>query len=195
MPVELVKQWRLKARWRPSTRPRADWRTRALISGDIHHRPLRPGCIDHLSGDTRRRRFLRYAGAHAGRLMHFFTHIDHERHMGQKSMRPFLPRTGIQIVQVSILAHRCERNRRRRFVGEPARIQSPRYLTNDEAAALSRLSPRTLEKQRVIGGGPRFRKFGRRVLYAIEDLEIWVNARACDMTSDPNCRNTRWKRP
>jgi len=54
------------------------------------------------------------------------------------------------------------------------------------AAAYLRLSPRTLEKQRVIGGGPRFRKFGRRVLYAIEDLETWAKARACEMTSDPN---------
>jgi hypothetical protein len=60
-----------------------------------------------------------------------------------------------------------------------------RYLTNDEAAAFLRLSPRTLEKQRVIGGGPRFRKFGRRVVYALEDLESWANARSFEMTSDP----------
>ena len=59
------------------------------------------------------------------------------------------------------------------------------YLTNDEAAAYLRLSPRTLEKQRVIGGGPRFRKFGRRVLYRFDDLEAWANARAFEMTSDP----------
>jgi hypothetical protein len=71
-------------------------------------------------------------------------------------------------------------------MGEPAPTKPIRYLTNDEAAAFLRLSPRTLEKQRVIGGGPRFRKFGRRVLYAIEDLEGWANARSCDMTSDPN---------
>ena len=32
--------------------------------------------------------------------------------------------------------------------------QPARYLTNDEAAEFLRLSPRTLEKQRVIGGGP-----------------------------------------
>jgi len=65
--------------------------------------------------------------------------------------------------------------------------QSPstRYLTNDEAAAFLRLSPRTLEKQRVIGGGPRFRKFGRRVMYAVVDLEIWADARSFEMTSDP----------
>ena len=71
----------------------------------------------------------------------------------------------------------------------PARETAPRpasrYLSNDEAADFLKLSPRTLEKQRVVGGGPKFRKFGRRVVYAIEDLESWANARACDTTSDP----------
>ena len=60
-----------------------------------------------------------------------------------------------------------------------------RYLTNAEAATFLRLSPRTLEKQRVIGGGPRFRKFGRKVLYAVEDLEAWANARSFEMTCEP----------
>ncbi len=69
---------------------------------------------------------------------------------------------------------------------QPAQTtQSARYLTNNEAAAFLRLSPRTLEKQRVIGGGPRFRKFGRRVMYAIVDLETWADARSFEMTSDP----------
>ncbi len=63
--------------------------------------------------------------------------------------------------------------------------QPARYLTNDEAAEFLRLSPRTLEKQRVIGGGPRFRKFGRRVMYAVADLEAWADARSFEMTSDP----------
>ena len=66
-----------------------------------------------------------------------------------------------------------------------------RYLTNDEAAAFLRLSPRTLEKQRVVGGGPRFRKFGRRVVYAIDDLEAWANARSFEMTSDPDYATVR----
>lgn len=60
-----------------------------------------------------------------------------------------------------------------------------RYLTNDEAAAFLRLSPRTLEKMRVIGGGPRFRKFGRRVMYAVADLEAWADARSFEATFDP----------
>lgn len=63
--------------------------------------------------------------------------------------------------------------------------QPARYLTNDEAAEFLRLSPRTLEKQRVIGGGPRFRKFGRRVMYAVADLESWADARSFEATSDP----------
>lgn len=63
-------------------------------------------------------------------------------------------------------------------------MPSARYLTNDEAAAFLRLSPRTLEKQRVIGGGPRFRKFGRRVMYAIADLEVWADARSFETTYD-----------
>jgi len=58
------------------------------------------------------------------------------------------------------------------------------YLTNDEAAHVLKLSPRTLEKFRVIGGGPRYRKFGRRVVYSVQDLEAWSDARACDSTSD-----------
>ncbi len=69
---------------------------------------------------------------------------------------------------------------------QPTGARVDRYLTNDEAAEYLRLSPRTLEKQRVIGGGPRFRKFGRRVLYAIADLEIWADSRTFEMTSDPN---------
>ena len=63
--------------------------------------------------------------------------------------------------------------------------QPSRYLTNDEAADYLRLSPRTLEKQRVIGGGPRFRKFGRRVMYAVADLDAWADARSFEATSDP----------
>ncbi len=67
----------------------------------------------------------------------------------------------------------------------PQTSPAPRYLTNSEAAAFLRLSPRTLEKQRVIGGGPRFHKFGRRVMYALADLEAWTSARSFETTFDP----------
>lgn len=68
----------------------------------------------------------------------------------------------------------------------PSPASPARYLTNVEAAAFLRLSPRTLEKQRVIGGGPRFRKFGRRVMYALSDLEAWADARSFESTCDPD---------
>jgi len=58
------------------------------------------------------------------------------------------------------------------------------YLNNTQAAAYLNLSPRTLEKQRVIGGGPWFRKFGRRVVYALADLDAWADERRCGSTSD-----------
>lgn len=61
----------------------------------------------------------------------------------------------------------------------------PRFLTNAEAAAYLRLSPRTLEKHRVNGGGPRFCKFGRSVRYDLADLIRWARARGCEMTTDP----------
>jgi hypothetical protein len=65
------------------------------------------------------------------------------------------------------------------------------YLTNAEAAAVLKLSPRTLEKLRVNGGGPRFRKFGSRVIYAREDLDAWANARICESTSDAQYASLR----
>jgi hypothetical protein len=61
----------------------------------------------------------------------------------------------------------------------------PEFLTTQEAAELLRLSPRTLEKQRVLGGGPRFRKFGARVVYATADLRAWADGNTYGMTSDP----------
>jgi predicted DNA-binding transcriptional regulator AlpA len=60
------------------------------------------------------------------------------------------------------------------------------FLDNNQAADFLKLSPRTLEKHRVRGGGPRFRKFGRRVVYAVADLEAWANERICNNTSDAN---------
>ena len=59
------------------------------------------------------------------------------------------------------------------------------YLNCEEAGAHLNLSPRTLEKLRTIGGGPRFRKLGRRIVYKIVDLDAWAESRACESTSDP----------
>jgi hypothetical protein len=67
----------------------------------------------------------------------------------------------------------------------PAAPVNPEFLTTEEAGAFLRLSPRTLEKQRVLGGGPRFRKFGARVVYAAADLRAWADSHTYGMTSDP----------
>src|SRR3546814_8970655 len=74
----------------------------------------------------------------------------------------------------------------RAAMASTAIASNDRFLTNAEAATWLKLSPRTLEKQRVLGGGPPFRKFGRRVLYAVADLEAWSAERTCVSTSDPN---------
>ena len=62
---------------------------------------------------------------------------------------------------------------------------APHYFRNEEAAAYLNLLPRTLEKFRTIGGGPRFRKFGHCVKYTQADLDAWANSRVCESTSDP----------
>lgn len=59
------------------------------------------------------------------------------------------------------------------------------FLSTPQAAELLGLSPRTIEKWRVTGGGPVFHKFGSRVLYSQEDLERWAEGRRRRSTSDP----------
>lgn len=49
-----------------------------------------------------------------------------------------------------------------------------RFLRTPEAAALLRLSPRTLEKHRTAGTGPAYRKVGGTVLYLETDLWDWT---------------------
>jgi predicted DNA-binding transcriptional regulator AlpA len=61
----------------------------------------------------------------------------------------------------------------------------PRYLRTKEAAHFLSLSARTLEKHRTYGTGPAYRKLGGRVVYAIEDLQDWVQRGAMTSTSDP----------
>jgi predicted DNA-binding transcriptional regulator AlpA len=59
------------------------------------------------------------------------------------------------------------------------------YDTAHAAAKLS-LSPRTLEKMRLNGTGPRFFKLGRRrVAYSDETIREWLSSRLRRSTSDP----------
>ena len=59
------------------------------------------------------------------------------------------------------------------------------FLNTDQAAHYVSLSRRTLEKMRMAGGGPRFRKHGRYVRYHIDDLEEWSAGRLKTSTSEP----------
>jgi len=65
----------------------------------------------------------------------------------------------------------------------------PQYLRTREAASILGMSPRTLEKLRVIGGGPPYFKRGRLCLYTIADLTAWVEADRRTSTSDSGGEN------
>jgi hypothetical protein len=58
------------------------------------------------------------------------------------------------------------------------------FLTAREAAELLRVSPITLGRWRIVGCGPSFRKFGRRVVYAHNDLLAWAQEQLRSSTSD-----------
>ncbi len=60
----------------------------------------------------------------------------------------------------------------------------PRYLRTPEAAHFLGLSGRTLEKHRTYGTGPHYSKIGGRVVYAVNDLQVWVTRGEKTSTSD-----------
>jgi len=68
------------------------------------------------------------------------------------------------------------------------RDREDKYLMTVEAAEFLRLSPRTLERMRVDGTGPRFLKAGpglrARVLYRQSDLEAWLESFSFASTSE-----------
>jgi predicted DNA-binding transcriptional regulator AlpA len=61
----------------------------------------------------------------------------------------------------------------------------PRFLRTPETARFLSLSGRTLEKHRIYGTGPKYRKIGGRVVYALDDLQAWADLGAKNSTSDP----------
>jgi hypothetical protein len=58
------------------------------------------------------------------------------------------------------------------------------FLTTSEAGSFLRISPITLGRWRIEGYGPPYRKFGRRVVYARDDLLTWANQQAQSSTSE-----------
>jgi hypothetical protein len=62
-------------------------------------------------------------------------------------------------------------------------IEEEKFDTG-EAAKYTKLSASTLAKRRVFGGGPKYLKLGRRVVYSKRDLDIWLDAHRRTSTSD-----------
>lgn len=58
------------------------------------------------------------------------------------------------------------------------------FLNTDQAAFYIGLSRRTIEKMRIEGKGPRFRKHGRYVRYHIAGLDTWSAGHGQNSTSD-----------
>lgn len=56
----------------------------------------------------------------------------------------------------------------------------PDVLSQHELAQRWRLSPRTLERWRWLGQGPRYLKIGGRVAYRVEDIEAYEAAQLRD---------------
>lgn len=69
-------------------------------------------------------------------------------------------------------------------------MDTPLFLTQAEAAELLRVSPRTLERHRVAGTGPKFVKAGRRVLYRQSDLQAWAAANTFSSTAEADLAGT-----
>lgn len=71
---------------------------------------------------------------------------------------------------------------------EPESGRTPCMLTTSEAAKVVRLSPRTLERLRVSGDGPRYIKAGpgkrAKVLYRECDLTAWLEQFSYGSTSE-----------
>ncbi len=59
-----------------------------------------------------------------------------------------------------------------------------RYKRTADAAAYIGSTKSTLEKMRLIGDGPVFIRFGRTVVYDIEDLDSWLAKHRRTSTSD-----------
>lgn len=58
-----------------------------------------------------------------------------------------------------------------------------RFVDTKRAAEILGVSKSYLDHARIAGGGPKYRKFGRVVRYAVSDLTDWANQQARVSTS------------
>lgn len=66
----------------------------------------------------------------------------------------------------------------------PLISQHHAFLDTAEAALYLRLSRSCLAKWRCAGGGPGYILVGRKVVYAVSDLEAWLASRRRRSTSE-----------
>ena len=59
-----------------------------------------------------------------------------------------------------------------------------RHMNQIELAARLNISPRTLERWRWTGEGPRFMKVGGRVVYRLEDVEGYEDSQLRNSTAE-----------
>ena len=59
-----------------------------------------------------------------------------------------------------------------------------RYISSAEAAEYLNVSQSMLAKRRLSGDGPRYSKLGKRVVYEIADLDVWIADRKHRSTSE-----------
>ena len=67
---------------------------------------------------------------------------------------------------------------------DDATTPRPIFLNTKQAADHLGLKTNTLAKMRVYGNGPKYRKHGFKVLYALEDLNAWSERSSRSSTSD-----------
>lgn len=51
-----------------------------------------------------------------------------------------------------------------------------KFMTTAEVSEATRVPAESLRWMRHVGKGPKSFKLGRRVLYAVEDVEAWIQA-------------------
>jgi predicted DNA-binding transcriptional regulator AlpA len=63
-------------------------------------------------------------------------------------------------------------------------MQDQKFINQNKLSERWGISPRTLERWRWLGTGPRYHKIGGRVVYRIEDVEEWENTRIFNCTAE-----------
>lgn len=64
------------------------------------------------------------------------------------------------------------------------RHMTQRYLRTKDAANYLGVGQSTLERKRIEGTGPKFRRLGSRIVtYAIEDLDDWASSEVLSSTA------------